>query len=68
MPIMDGWEVIERLASSATPDIPVVVVSGYSQPEGRAIPPAIRGWLEKPATIDELARTLDSVSPLADAC
>jgi CheY-like chemotaxis protein len=68
MPIMDGWEVIERLATSATPDIPVVVVSGYSQPEGRTIPPVVRGWLAKPATIDELARTLESISPLADAC
>ena len=68
MPIMDGWEVIERLAASANPDIPVVVVSGYGQPEGKEMPPAVRGWLSKPATIDELARTLDSISPLADAC
>lgn len=67
MPLMDGWEVIDRLLASSTPDIPVVVVSGYKQPEDRTIPPTIRGWLAKPATIEELARTIESVSPLANA-
>lgn len=67
MPLMDGWEVIDRLSASGA-NVPIVVVSGYERPADRPIPASVRGWLAKPATIDELGQMLDRVTPLAPAC
>lgn len=68
MPIMDGWEVIEKINPSPPApagEIPVLVVSGYSRPD-RPLPPCVFGWIPKPASIDEVAGKLteiDAVTP-----
>lgn len=58
MPIMDGWELIERLNPPGRLDpIPVVVVTGRekSGDRGRA---CIVDWMEKPVSIETLAGRL----------
>jgi CheY-like chemotaxis protein len=55
MPLMDGGEVLARLASSnGEPGIAVIVISGQPAPSDQALDPRIRCWLTKPVTIDEL--------------
>ncbi len=64
MPVMDGWEVIERINPPHAPangDIPVLVVSGYARPEDRPIPPCVMGWLSKPATLEDVAVKLTEI-------
>jgi two-component system OmpR family response regulator len=64
MPVMDGWEVIERVNPSGGPrrtDIPVIVVSGYPRPADRPIPPSVFAWLAKPASLDEVAGKLNEI-------
>lgn len=70
MPVMDGWEFIERInprngSVETRPPLPVLVVSGHAPPEGREIPPCIRGWLLKPATIEEVAEQLAQIAGIA---
>ena len=53
MPLMDGNEVVERLATQKTAsDIEIIVISG--QPAPQALPTRVRSWLTKPLTVDEL--------------
>lgn len=56
MPVMDGWEVLQRVNPPERNDhIPIIVISGHSEsPEVR--PPCITAWLSKPVSIDELAQ------------
>jgi CheY-like chemotaxis protein len=70
MPIMDGWEVIERIAppaGSSDRDIPVIVVSGFARPGDRPLPEQVVGWLSKPATIDEVAGKLTEIDAIESA-
>src|SRR5256714_13804622 len=55
MPLMDGSEVLERLASGAT-DASIIVISG--QPAPPELDPRIHSWLCKPITIDELVSAI----------
>ena len=58
MPIMDGWEVIEKVNFNGRPrTIPVVVISGSPRPEAPT-PPCIVGWLSKPVSLEELVQTI----------
>lgn len=58
MPIMDGWEVIEKVNFNGRPRaIPVVVISGAPKPE-EPTPPCIVGWLSKPVSLEELVQTI----------
>lgn len=58
MPIMDGWEVIERVNFNGRPRaIPIVVISGTPKPE-EPILPCIVGWLSKPVSLEELVQTI----------
>lgn len=68
MPIMDGWELIEKVNphESAT-CIPVVVVTGQSTPPNRSMPACVVAWLTKPATIEEVVSTIQRVVPLRSA-
>ena len=53
MPLMDGREVVERIAGQdGTRDIEIIVISG--QPAPNALPRRVRSWLTKPLTVDEL--------------
>ena len=69
MPVMDGWEFIDRVnPPEKTEPIPVLVVSGYPKPDERPIPSCVHGWIAKPATIEELAVKLAEIIPLRTAC
>ena len=70
MPVMDGWEVIDRInkgPAAAKSEIPVLVVSGYSASPGRPVPSCVMGWLSKPASLDEVVRKLSEIDSLRPA-
>ena len=53
MPLMDGGEVLTRLAGDpATSIIPIIVISG--QPAPHQLDGRIQCWMTKPVTIEEL--------------
>ena len=54
MPLMDGGEVLDRLALSSNATIPVIVISGQPAPAPDLLDPRIQCWLTKPVSIDEL--------------
>lgn len=54
MPLMDGGEVLDRLALSSNAAIPVIVISGQPAPAADSLDPRIQCWLTKPVSIDEL--------------
>ena len=63
MPIMDGWEVIDRVsASERSSQTPVIVISGQMEPGDDRRHPRIGAWLEKPVTIDELVQKITEVT------
>ena len=63
MPIMDGWEVIEKVnPPEAGAAIPVIVVSGYTAPPDRPLPSCVQAWLAKPATIEDVAGKIREIS------
>ncbi len=66
MPVMDGWEVIQRINPPNVPtaEIPVLVVSGYQRPDDHPIPSCIVGWLPKPATLDDIAGKLTEIDAM----
>lgn len=69
MPVMDGWDFIDRVnPPDRREPIPVLVVSGYPQPEERPMPACVHGWLAKPATIEDLAVKLAEIIPFRTAC
>lgn len=58
MPIMDGWEVIEKVNfNGRSRSIPIVVISGTPKPEAPTLP-CIVGWLSKPVSLEELVETI----------
>ncbi|HXG58404.1 MAG TPA: response regulator [Thermoanaerobaculia bacterium] len=59
MPLMDGGEVLDRLAGGRedTPT-PVIVISGQPPPFG-ATDPRIEAWLTKPVALDELVEQIE---------
>ena len=64
MPGMDGRETLAELRS-IRPDIPVLLSSGYSEEEALSVfeDTQLAGFLQKPYTIDQLARTLRRALP-----
>ena len=56
MPLMDGGEVLARVA---TDGIPIIVISGQPPPDEGVRDPRIRAWLTKPVTIDELVARIE---------
>jgi CheY-like chemotaxis protein len=58
----DGWEVVRCLkASRATGDIPVLLVTGYTNLGGRAEAEGCAGYLTKPFRLDALRTAVASV-------
>jgi CheY-like chemotaxis protein len=54
MPLMDGGEVMSKLAGdTGTADIPVIVISGQPAPQEK-LDPRIQCWLTKPVSVDDL--------------
>ena len=61
MPLMDGSEVVEHInGDNGNSDVEIIVVSG--EPAPSSLPPRIRSWLTKPATVDELVSEIDAAS------
>lgn len=59
MPIMDGWEVLEKISSmKLSGPIPVVVISGQAHPTDRPLHPLIVGWLSKPVALADLSEAV----------
>ncbi len=57
MPLMDGREVVERIAGQdGSSSIEIIVISG--QPAPALLPQRIRSWLTKPLTVEELVSEL----------
>jgi CheY-like chemotaxis protein len=60
MPIMDGWELIDKInPSEQVSFIPVVVVTGQSNSNDRQRNRCIIGWLMKPAAIDQIVSVIN---------
>lgn len=60
MPIMNGWEVLEKInPSSDANSIPVIVVTGHSREDSQREHHSITAWLSKPVSIDQLVATID---------
>ena len=58
----DGWEVVRCLkASNATGDIPVLLVSGYTDLAPRAYDEGCAGYLTKPIRLDALRTAIESL-------
>jgi len=64
MPLMDGGEVLDRLALSNSSEIPVIVISGQPAPEPESLDPRIQCWLTKPVSIDELVTAIERPRPV----
>jgi two-component system, OmpR family, KDP operon response regulator KdpE len=64
MPLMDGREVVERLAGQdGSSQIEIIVISG--QPAPAPLPRRVRSWLTKPLTVDELVTEMSHPRPVA---
>jgi len=65
MPLMDGQEVVSRLAvQDGARDIEIIVISG--QPAPVALPNRVRTWLTKPLTVDELVSEMNRSHAIAE--
>jgi CheY-like chemotaxis protein len=55
LPLMDGAEVLNRLAGDLRgSSIPIVVISGQPCPPEEQLDPRIQCWMTKPVTIEDL--------------
>lgn len=68
MPEMDGQQVYEQFVA-IDPEVPVVLTSGYHEQEiaSRFAGAGIRGFLQKPYVVADLADVLAKVAPLPGA-
>jgi CheY-like chemotaxis protein len=60
MPIMDGSEMLDKLASDGAAEVPIIVISGHQPPEEQPLDRRIRRWLTKPVTIEELVSEIEA--------
>jgi CheY-like chemotaxis protein len=59
LPLMDGAEVLDRLAGeSSLAGIPIIVISGQPPPSPDRRHPRIQRWLTKPVSIEELVNEI----------
>lgn len=63
MPVMSGWDVLERLSQEDREGIPVIVISGQSSPPETIDHSCICGWLNKPVAMEELAASIERAVP-----
>ena len=60
MPVLNGWEFMERYQASSTTDhAPVLVITAFKD---RAAPVGVRKILPKPFSIDDLSGSIDELS------
>lgn len=58
LPVMSGWEVLDRFTEGGGSHPPIVVVSGQPRPEQ---PDArVSVWLTKPVTVTQIVEALES--------
>ena len=62
MPLMDGGEVLSRIADRGDAQIPIIVISGQPAPPDGQRDPRIVSWLTKPVTIEELVETIEPIA------
>jgi CheY-like chemotaxis protein len=63
MPIMSGWEVIDRVnPADNSCVIPVIVISGQPPPDGPFPHRCIVSWLEKPVALEELSQKINQIT------
>lgn len=64
MPVMSGWEVLDRVnPPECTNAIPVVVVTGQTEREEERGHGSIAAWLAKPVTLAELVEVISARLP-----
>lgn len=61
MPIMDGFEVMQRINPPGTAMIPVIVVTGQASPPEELPHASIAAWMAKPVALEELVQTIRNV-------
>jgi CheY-like chemotaxis protein len=60
MPLMDGGEVLSRLADgNAELPMVVIVISGQPAPPADKLDPRIQCWMTKPVSIEELVTQIE---------
>jgi two-component system cell cycle sensor histidine kinase/response regulator CckA len=66
MPRKGGWEVLTELRA-LRPDLPVLLMSGFDRPDGRAgiAPGTVYEFIQKPFHMRELVERLSSMMPAA---
>ncbi len=69
LPILDGWQVLERIRSGAGPRLPVLLLSAHAQETDRArgLGMGADGFMLKPFRNDELVARLRSLLPAGSA-
>lgn len=65
MPVMSGWDVLDRLNPEDRRCIPVVVISGQPPGQERSHHECIAGWLAKPIALTELVQAIEQALPAA---
>ena len=58
MPLMNGGEVLEKLAQDGDGPIPIIVISGQPAPPTFESP--IECWLTKPVSVEELVKVIEN--------
>ncbi len=59
MPIMNGFEVIDKITLSSGAPIPVIVISGQATESESLTRDSILAWLSKPVALTELLAKID---------
>jgi CheY-like chemotaxis protein len=62
MPVMDGWEFMDRYRTLPNATAPVVVISAAQDTARRAAEVGAQGYVAKPFAIDDLLRVLEETA------
>jgi CheY-like chemotaxis protein len=62
MPVMDGWEFMDRYRTLPDSTAPVVVLSAAQDTAHRAAEVGARAYVAKPFAIDDLLRVLEDTA------
>jgi CheY-like chemotaxis protein len=63
MPIMDGWEFLERYRRRPGPKAPIVVLTAAQDAASRAAEVGADAYVAKPFSIDDLVRVVERYVP-----
>lgn len=58
LPVMTGWEVLDRFTAPSSTHPPIIVISGQQEPpepDGR-----VATWLAKPVTIEQIVAAVEA--------